>query len=479
MTRLPTALAVMALLASPLTAQERPAAILVLDGSGSMWGQIDGTAKITIAQDVIGGLMTTLPADLDLGLTVYGHRRKGDCADIETLVMPGPDTRGAITGAVNGIKPKGKTPMADAVVAAAKALRHTEEAATVILVSDGIETCVPDVCAVARALEETGVDFTAHVVGFGVDDPETLAQFQCMADSTGGQFLSAANAAQLSAALTEVAVVEPTPEPAPLPGSLIYSVAEKHGEASRRVDVEWSLLNEDGEQMITAYHVDFGEQDLPEGIYTLTVTRVSDGTRQEKQVVIRPNARTEAHFEFEAPLPQVTLLAPQTAAAGATISVDWTGPDAAQDYLDTAPVGAEARTYLTYTYTERGNPTALRVPAQPGDYEIRYVLGDGAQILARVPLTVTSAEFALEAPATALAGATIDVSWTGSGYDEDYLSIASAGTAPNRYEAYTYVRKGNPAPLLMPTEPGQYEIRYITGQDTSIAVTRLIEVTAL
>ena len=100
MTRLPTALAVMALLASPLTAQERPAAILVLDGSGSMWGQIDGTAKITIAQDVIGGLMTTLPADLDLGLTVYGHRRKGDCADIETLVMPGPDTRGAITGAV-------------------------------------------------------------------------------------------------------------------------------------------------------------------------------------------------------------------------------------------------------------------------------------------------------------------------------------------------------------------------------------------
>ncbi|MEC8042660.1 MAG: VWA domain-containing protein, partial [Pseudomonadota bacterium] len=128
MTRLPTALAVMALLASPLTAQERPAAILVLDGSGSMWGQIDGTAKITIAQDVIGGLMTTLPADLDLGLTVYGHRRKGDCADIETLVMPGPDTRGAITGAVNGIKPKGKTPMADAVVAAAKALRdHQDE----------------------------------------------------------------------------------------------------------------------------------------------------------------------------------------------------------------------------------------------------------------------------------------------------------------------------------------------------------------
>ncbi len=37
------------------TAQERANTILVLDASGSMWGQIDGTAKITIAQDVVRG----------------------------------------------------------------------------------------------------------------------------------------------------------------------------------------------------------------------------------------------------------------------------------------------------------------------------------------------------------------------------------------------------------------------------------------
>lgn len=44
-------------------AQESPSAIPVLDASGSMWGQIDGTAKITIAQDVIGRLLETLPAE--------------------------------------------------------------------------------------------------------------------------------------------------------------------------------------------------------------------------------------------------------------------------------------------------------------------------------------------------------------------------------------------------------------------------------
>lgn len=463
------------LFAPALTAQEKPAAIVVLDGSGSMWGQIDGAAKITIAQQVMGELMTTLPADLDLGLTVYGHRRKGDCSDIETLVLPGRDTRAAITSAVNGIKPKGKTPMADAVVAAAKALRHTEEAATVILVSDGIETCVPDVCAVARELEETGVDFTAHVVGFDVEDPETLAQFQCMADSTGGQFLSAGNATQLSAALTEVAVA--APEPAPQPGSVLYSVTEKHGDTSRRVDVEWSLKGLDGQERITSYHADFGEQELAEGIYTISVTRVSDGARQEQQIVIRPGKRSEVEFVFEAALPPATLSAPATAVAGSTITVNWTGPNAERDYVDTAPVGATSGDYATYEYTDKGNPMTLRVPAQPGEYELRYVLADGVQILATQPLTVTEAQFSLDAPSTASAGATIDVTWTGSGFAEDYLTVAEIGTDAGSYSAYTYVRDGNPAPLRMPTEPGRYEIRYVTGQDTSIAASRVVEIT--
>jgi Ca-activated chloride channel family protein len=173
------------LVALPVAAQERPKAILVLDGSGSMWGQIDGKAKITIAQDVVGELLVSLPDTQDLGLTVYGHRRKGDCADIETIVEPGQDSRAAIAAAVNGIKPKGKTPMTDAVVAAAEALRYAEDKATVILVSDGIETCEPDPCAIARMLEETGVDFTAHVIGFDVKgEAEALAQMQCLAEET-------------------------------------------------------------------------------------------------------------------------------------------------------------------------------------------------------------------------------------------------------------------------------------------------------
>ncbi|QWV09052.1 VWA domain-containing protein [Ruegeria pomeroyi] len=167
-------------LPATLAAQDQPSAILVLDGSGSMWGQIEGKAKIEIAREVVTGLLADLPQDQPLGLTVYGHRRKGDCTDIETLVAPAPGNRAAIASAVAGLKPKGKTPMLEAVRQAAEALRYTEEKATVILVSDGVETCDADPCATAAALEAAGVDFTAHVVGFDIDDPQALAQMQCL-----------------------------------------------------------------------------------------------------------------------------------------------------------------------------------------------------------------------------------------------------------------------------------------------------------
>src|SRR5690625_1951055 len=85
------------------SAQAQPAAahdtILVFDGSGSIWGQIDGVAKITIARDVMQGLLSELPAERRMGLVAYGHNRKGDCGDIETLVPVG-DDRDAIGSAI-------------------------------------------------------------------------------------------------------------------------------------------------------------------------------------------------------------------------------------------------------------------------------------------------------------------------------------------------------------------------------------------
>lgn len=208
---------VLAGLTGPAQAQDnRGQVILVLDASGSMWGQIDGKSKIEIAREVIADMLGDWSDTTDLGLLTYGHRNKGDCGDIEMVVAPQPLNSSAFLGAVNAISPKGKTPIGDSVRMAAEALRYTEDRATVILVSDGLETCNADPCALAAQLEGQGVDFTAHVIGFDLSDTDQ-AQLACIADNTGGQFFAARNAAGLTDALTETVAVIKTAEATPAP----------------------------------------------------------------------------------------------------------------------------------------------------------------------------------------------------------------------------------------------------------------------
>ena len=180
-----SAMGLTALAITPLAQAEDQDVILVLDGSGSMWGQIDGEAKITIARNVVGQIIDDLPDGQRLGLVAYWHNREGDCGDIDQVVEIGTD-RDAVRTAVNGINPKGKTPLSASVQFAAEQLAYTEKKATVVLVSDGRETCDLDPCAIGNALEQAGIDFTAHVIGFDVVEQADQEQLQCLADNTGG-----------------------------------------------------------------------------------------------------------------------------------------------------------------------------------------------------------------------------------------------------------------------------------------------------
>ncbi|MCX5520002.1 VWA domain-containing protein [Kaistia defluvii] len=203
----------LATLATPALSAER--AIIVLDASGSMWGQIDGEAKMAIARRTLEQAMGTVPASLDLGLIAYGHREKGSCSDIELVVPAGPSasTGPEIVAAANALVPKGKTPLSAAVRQAAEALHYTEDKATVILITDGIETCDADPCAVGAALAEAGIDLKVHVVGFGLSKAEGR-QVACLAENTGGRYFDASNAGRLAEALSEtVAAAAPAEEP--------------------------------------------------------------------------------------------------------------------------------------------------------------------------------------------------------------------------------------------------------------------------
>ncbi|MEP4420555.1 MAG: VWA domain-containing protein, partial [Nitratireductor sp.] len=186
--------------AAPSLAAER--AMIVLDASGSMWGRIDQEPKIGIARAVLKDVLADLPSEVELGLVAYGHRRKGQCDDIELLVAPGTGSAAEIGAVADGLNPLGKTPLSASVRLAAETLKFTEDKATVVLITDGIETCNADPCALGRELEATGVDFTAHVVGFGLSAEEGR-QVACLAEETGGLYLPAQDAGQLGEALDQ------------------------------------------------------------------------------------------------------------------------------------------------------------------------------------------------------------------------------------------------------------------------------------
>lgn len=70
--------------------------VIVYDASNSMWGQIDGEPKISIARRVMGDLVRGWDDGTRVGLVAYGHRRAGDCSDIETVAPLGELDREAL-----------------------------------------------------------------------------------------------------------------------------------------------------------------------------------------------------------------------------------------------------------------------------------------------------------------------------------------------------------------------------------------------
>ncbi|MCU0900540.1 MAG: VWA domain-containing protein, partial [Cypionkella sp.] len=330
-------LAFLALFASPVAAQT-PRTIIVMDGSGSMWGQIDGRPKLEIARETVGTVLGTIPADQELGLMAYGHRERGNCSDIELMVPPAPGTGAEIAARVGEMRFQGKTPLSESVRQAAEALRFGEAAATVVLVTDGLETCDADPCALGRELEAAGLDFTAHVIGFGLTGAEG-AQVACLATETGGQYLQASDAGGLADALSATVTAQlpppqplPEPEPEPvLPTASLDAPDSAPAGSVLRVAFEGPheefdyirVLDANGDwQSEAAVGTDpFVDLRLPFdlGAYELVyLYRATD------VIARKPLQITEA---------MVSLTAPETAPQGSDILVDWTGPAAEFDYI--------------------------------------------------------------------------------------------------------------------------------------------------
>jgi len=455
--------------------------ILVLDASGSMWGQLNGKAKITIAKEVMTELIDKIPERFQTGLTAYGHRRKGDCNDIEMMLLPGPHNPAAMKKKIMTINPKGKTPLSAAVKQAAQALKYTEEKATVVLMSDGLETCHIDPCAIAAELAMTGIDFTIHVIGFDISkgDQERL---RCLADKTGGLFLSADNADSLKEALfkTVEKIKEP---PAPIiedPGTASLSGPETIP-AGSAFSVDWKGPDSRGDYIALARD---GSNDLKSIDYRYTqdsnpvkLKAPGDTGSYELRYVHASSKKVIGRTQLQVTPVQAKVEVPPSAKVASSFDVKWQGPGYPGDYIAIAMPDEPAVRYIFYAYTGKANSLKLRAPSDPGIYEVRYIMNRDTKLLAKTTITIEATTAQVQAPESAPVATLFEVVWSGPDNKSDYISIARPDQKAVSYVNYTYTSAGSPLKLRAPSDSGIYEIRYMQSQGSKILAKTSIDIT--
>ncbi len=170
--------------------------LFVLDASGSMRAEWEGATRMEIAQKVLSEQLNTLRGkpNLEVGLRVYGHqfdRAQQNCTDSKLEVPFGVNNFAKIAAKLETIAPKGTTPIAYSLEKAANDFpedRNTRN--VIIMITDGIESCNGDPCAISIALQKKNIFLRPFVIGLGLELKYQKA-FECM-----GRFYNAESTAQ-------------------------------------------------------------------------------------------------------------------------------------------------------------------------------------------------------------------------------------------------------------------------------------------
>ncbi len=191
---------------APLTVE------IIMDASNSMTGMVGKETKIAAARRVLKQAIEGLPDTMNVGLRVYGHRYATDdydnaCRDTELVVPIGPVDKAALTGWVDRIQTKGRTPLVLAVLEAVKDFAGIPNG-TIVLVTDGIESCKGDIKSIAPAIQAAGLELKVNIVGFDIRDAEGRKELESIARSTGGRYLDARSADELLGALGQTLKLE-------------------------------------------------------------------------------------------------------------------------------------------------------------------------------------------------------------------------------------------------------------------------------
>ncbi|RMG82154.1 MAG: VWA domain-containing protein [Bacteroidetes bacterium] len=166
--------------------QPKTRILFIFDASNSMNGSWQSGNKHQIAHRLLSEALDSLQylPNLELALRVYGHQKYyklgQDCNDTKLEVPFGKNNVPQIKEVLQNIQPKGTTPIALTLEKAAEDFPPCSNCRNVIiLITDGIEECGGDPCAVSLALQKQGIILKPFVIGIGLD-MQFIETFKCV-----------------------------------------------------------------------------------------------------------------------------------------------------------------------------------------------------------------------------------------------------------------------------------------------------------
>jgi hypothetical protein len=378
-------------LATAAAANDR-VGVLVFDASGSMWSRIEGDrSRIEVARDVVGQYFTSRDRSIPLAVIAYGHNRRGDCRDIEVIAPMGSADDQALSDRLRRLTPRGMTPLTDSLRQARSQIPASAERADIILVTDGLETCNGDPCALAAQFAAEGIAIRAHVVGFGLTGAQVRA-LSCITEQTGGRLFETNSGAELADALREVSAPPAPAAPPPAPAreaafdlgdsaeaGFTYAVRWR-GDATNVDSIGFVPQGADGARSGPSYGVIGGSRERPSnprrlqapaepGTYDLILRSANHG------VIARQSIRVVA--------PNMGFDAVGSVAPGARVTFVFRGPNRIGERVVIARPGDPPRTHAaSWANAMASNgQRRLQVPQEAGEYEVRYLNAARSEVM--------------------------------------------------------------------------------------------------
>src|SRR5690606_39378236 len=127
------------------------------------------------------------------------------------------------------------------------------------------------------------------------------------------------------------------------------------------------------------------------------------------------------------------ITAPKQVTTGASFKVTWSTSIHPEDYVTIVPTGTEEGKCSSYQRVRDVTENRLTAPAEPGLYEVRYVLREGGRTMASTPVEVVEAEVAVGGPDVARAGTRIQVSWSDRKRLVEDIAVGPVGRGVGKY----------------------------------------------